>query len=92
MFLQGQSCDEGDGHGYEQGARAVIPIRWDESAGTLTLGQRVGSYPGMSREIGFNIFFVSEGHGSGANVSTQADKEIRYSGQSIQIVDPNPRH
>ena len=39
--------DEGDSYRYEQGARAIIPLTWDEKARTLTVGGRKGGFPGM---------------------------------------------
>src|SRR6185312_6962829 len=39
--------DEGDSYRYEQGAFATIPIRWNDAAKTLTIGDRTGEFPGM---------------------------------------------
>ncbi len=39
--------DEGDGYAYEQGAFATVEIRWNDQTQQLTIGDRVGVYPGM---------------------------------------------
>jgi len=47
--------DEGDGYGYEKGICSEIPFVWNESAGTLTVGARKGSFPGMLQNRRFTI-------------------------------------
>ena len=39
--------DAGDGPGHLGGESMRIPLSWDDAASTLTIGERVGSYPGM---------------------------------------------
>jgi len=78
--------DNGDGYEYEQGERAVIPIRWDDTSKTLTIGRRSGSYPEMPKVIRFNVIFVSPDHGSGNEISAHEDKQVVYFGQAVQVV------
>ncbi len=40
--------DAGDGFGYLSGQSAQIPLAWDDHARRLTVGARLGSYPGMT--------------------------------------------
>jgi alpha-D-xyloside xylohydrolase len=47
--------DEGDGHGYEDGAFASIEITWDDAARSLSIGDRVGGYVGMQQEREFHV-------------------------------------
>jgi alpha-D-xyloside xylohydrolase len=47
--------DEGDSYRYEQGAFATIQIEWDNHARRLTVGQRLGQYPGMSEQREFGV-------------------------------------
>jgi alpha-D-xyloside xylohydrolase len=77
--------DEGDGYSYEKGAHAVIPIDWNETTGTLTLGERLGSYPGMPQSFRINVVFVRPNQGVGELVSIDADREIVYAGKALQI-------
>lgn len=47
--------DEGDNYNYENGAYTEIPMKWNDKARTLTIGQRKGSYPGMIEKRAFNV-------------------------------------
>jgi len=69
--------DQGDTYAYEKGARAVIPLRWDEKAGTLTIGARQGEYRGMSAERRFRVVMA----GGGASSA----REVRYTGQEVSV-------
>ncbi len=71
--------DQGDTYAYEKGAHAVIPIRWDDKAATLTIAARQGAYPGMPEERAFRVVLV-DGTKPGA-----AAKEVRYNGRGISI-------
>ena len=77
--------DEGDGYGYEQGAHAVIPIRWDDASRILTIGARQGSYPGMASAHTFNVVLVSSGHGIGSGVAAAPDKVLHYTGAETRV-------
>lgn len=57
--------DAGDGQGWRRGERAIIPFILDEEAGTLTIGQRQGRYPGMPASRTFRIVVVAPGTGTG---------------------------
>jgi alpha-D-xyloside xylohydrolase len=77
--------DEGDTYDYEKGAYAIISIHWDDASSTLTLGARTGSYPGMPQHRTFRILLVGPNHGTGMQIAATADKEIRYTGQSVSL-------
>jgi alpha-D-xyloside xylohydrolase len=79
--------DEGDSYRYEQGARSIIPLRWNDATATLTIGSRIGSYPGMSMSRRFNIVLVNTLQGNGPEVSARIDKEVTYSGNAIQVTN-----
>jgi alpha-D-xyloside xylohydrolase len=76
--------DEGDSYRYQNGAHATIPIHWNDSTRTLTVGDRAGSYPGMPSEHTFNVVIVSAGHGVGGDATTSPDRTIHYAGSSVQ--------
>ena len=78
--------DEGDTYDYEKGEHAIIPIHWDDATATLTLGARMGSYPGMPQRRTFRVILVGPDHGAGAEVSAAADRTIEYDGQSVSVV------
>jgi alpha-D-xyloside xylohydrolase len=77
--------DSGDSYDYEKGKHAIIPIRWNNAAGTLTLGARQGSFPGMIAQRTFRIVLVGGSHGAGPAVSAAADKEVRYQGEQLDV-------
>ena len=77
--------DENDNYDYEKGAQATIPFIWDDAARTLTIGDRVGSYPGMPQNRTFKIIFVAENHGGGEGLSESADKSVAYSGKKVLV-------
>jgi alpha-D-xyloside xylohydrolase len=77
--------DAGDGYAYEKGQHSIIPVRWNDSAGMLTIGERAGSFPGMVSKREFRIIFVKKDHGIGAGVSSEADRIVTYSGQQVQV-------
>jgi len=77
--------DQGDTYNYEQGARAVIPMEWNEAAQTLRIGAREGSYPGMPEKREFRIVFVGEGHGVGGTGTASPDKTVTYTGAAVSV-------
>ena len=77
--------DEGLNYNYEHGAFARIPIRWDEGTRTLTIGKRVGSFPGMLSERTFNVVFVSKVKRSGFSFTPAIDRTLRYRGAAITL-------
>jgi alpha-D-xyloside xylohydrolase len=76
--------DEGDGYGYEKGARATITVTWKDKERTLILGDRKGAFPGMPLKHVFRIVLVTPGNGVGMGDAKGA-KEISYSGSRISI-------
>ena len=76
--------DAGDSYDYQKGEHAVIPIHWDDSSSTLTLGARQGSYPGMHQHRSFRLVLVGDGHGAGPEVTNSPDVEIDYNGAELK--------
>jgi alpha-D-xyloside xylohydrolase len=77
--------DENDTYNYEKGAFAAIPIRWDDAAGKLTIGDRSGKFPGMLEKRTFRVVFVGDNHGAGAASTVDADKIVDYSGSQVTV-------
>ncbi len=77
--------DENDNYNYEKGAHAIIPLRWDDTAQTLTIGERQGRFPGMLETRTFRVVFAAEGHGTGIGQTAQADKVVSYSGAAVTV-------
>jgi len=77
--------DEGDGYQYEKGVHATIPLSWNEAAGTLTIGNRAGAFPGMLKSRTFRVVFVGDGHGAGEGVTEAVDQVVQYSGAAVVV-------
>lgn len=77
--------DEGDNYNYETGAYTTIPLTWDESHKTLTIGKREGKFRGMSKQHTFRIVWVSPGHGVGAGTEEKPDAIVRYTGKAVEV-------
>ncbi|MBN2684075.1 MAG: DUF5110 domain-containing protein, partial [Pontiellaceae bacterium] len=76
---------EGDNYNYEKGEFAKITLKWDDSAQTLTIGQRKGEFPGMVKNRTFNVVWVSPGHGVGIEPAT-ADVVVEFTGKAVKVV------
>jgi alpha-D-xyloside xylohydrolase len=77
--------DENDNYDYEKGEYAVIPLHWNDSTRTLTIGERTGSFPGMTTTRSFQIVIVSEAHGTGEAPTSSPDNAVQYSGQQVNV-------
>jgi alpha-D-xyloside xylohydrolase len=77
--------DEGDTYNYENGQRSLIPFTWNETAQTLTIGARTGSYAGMPMNRTFNVVWVGANHGSGVEVTATADQVVTYAGAAVVV-------
>ena len=77
--------DENDSYDYEKGAYATIPLSWDDTSQTLSIGDRSGAFPGMLETRTFRVVFVRDNHGAGVGLSQSPDKAIQYSGKKITV-------
>jgi len=77
--------DENDNYNYEKGVYATIPLHWDDSNGTLTIGDRKGEFPGMLQKRTFRVVTVRENHGVGVGPSDEPDKIVQYSGTKLEV-------
>jgi alpha-D-xyloside xylohydrolase len=81
--------DDGLTYGYEKGAFATIPLRWDEAAGSLTVGPRAGSFPGMLQSRELRVVFVSKGKPT-AHSPTPAAQVVQYDGTRVVVKPGRP--
>jgi alpha-D-xyloside xylohydrolase len=77
--------DDNETYRYEKGQRALIPLRWDERKGILTIGARVGSFPGMTKRRTFRVVWMAPGHGAGISPAAKADGEVVYDGRAVTV-------
>ena len=73
--------DDGLSRQYLNGAFARIPIGWDERAGTLTIGRREGSYPGMADRREIRVRWYRPGRAQGLELEGRADATVAYDGR-----------
>jgi alpha-D-xyloside xylohydrolase len=76
--------DEGTNYNYEKGAFSVIPIKYNEAAKTISMGDRKGSFKGMLQKRTFRINIISPGNAKPLDFDASV-KEVTYGGQSITI-------
>lgn len=77
--------DSGDSYDYEKGQHAVVPVRWNDATGELTIGARQGSFAGMTGTRQFRVVVVAKGHGVGEGVTAQGDKQVTYDGSEVRV-------
>jgi alpha-D-xyloside xylohydrolase len=73
--------DEGTNYNYEKGAYSVIPFRWNDRRGELTIERREGDFSGMRPERRFAVALVK----SGANGETAVLKPVVYAGDAVTV-------
>ena len=77
--------DEGTNYNYEKGAFSTIDITYNEQAGTVTIGQRQGSFNGMLKERRFNIVYVSSNSPRLLNLDNPKGLMVRYDGKAKTV-------
>jgi alpha-D-xyloside xylohydrolase len=75
--------DETDNYNYDKGSYSTIPFSWEDAKNTLTIGDRIGSFPGMLNERQFNIVWVSQSNGIGLGPVEKYDKAVVYDGKKV---------
>jgi alpha-D-xyloside xylohydrolase len=77
--------DDGITYGYERGAFSRIPLQYDDASGTLTIGARSGSFPGMPQRRTFGVRWISANEARAADFDTPPDATVEYSGQTVTV-------
>jgi alpha-D-xyloside xylohydrolase len=77
--------DEGVNYNYEKGAFSEIPMRWNESSRTLTIGKRQGSFPGMLEARTFQVVLVSGQKPTGFSFAPQPVQTVQYKGKAVSV-------
>jgi alpha-D-xyloside xylohydrolase len=77
--------DDGLSPGYKKGKFARVPVRWDEAAGTLTIGAREGEYPGMPGKRAVSVRFHVPGKAEAADFGENAAASYVYEGKEIVV-------
>ncbi|HTV39133.1 MAG TPA: TIM-barrel domain-containing protein [Candidatus Sulfotelmatobacter sp.] len=77
--------DDGLTYDYERGAFATIPLHWDDSAETLTIGKRNGSFDGMLKQRTIQIVLVSPPRHVGFSFTPNSSQTVKYQGKELSI-------
>jgi alpha-D-xyloside xylohydrolase len=77
--------DQGTTFDYEKGAFSEIPIRWDDTTATLTVGKRTGSFDGMLDRRTFQVVLVSKAHPAGVSPTPAPLKSVQYAGAEVRV-------
>jgi alpha-D-xyloside xylohydrolase len=77
--------DAGDSYDYEKGLHRIVPLRWEDAARTLVVGEGKGSYPGMPARVRISLVVVSPTHGLGEEATSVSDGEAWYEGRALRI-------
>lgn len=76
--------DEGVNYNYEKGAYSMIDFTYDDSARTLTIGERQGEYEGMLKERKVNVVLVGGKKPHGYNPDAKG-VEVVYAGSEVVV-------
>ncbi|HEY5807831.1 MAG TPA: TIM-barrel domain-containing protein [Povalibacter sp.] len=75
--------DDGLSYNYENDQFARIPVSYDDAAGTLTIGARAGSFPGMVATRTYNVRWITPGEVSASDLDAKPDATLEYSGEPV---------
>ncbi|MFT3831510.1 MAG: glycoside hydrolase family 31 protein [Opitutaceae bacterium] len=73
--------DDGETYGYEHGERATCELVWDDTARTLRVGARQGSFPGMTPTRRFGVRLCGVGQPT-------PSRAIMYDGTAVGVTFP----
>ncbi|MGN6124434.1 MAG: TIM-barrel domain-containing protein [Sphingomonas oligoaromativorans] len=77
--------DDGTSLGYQKGAFARVPLKWDDRSGTLSIGARQGHYPGMAVTRTFRIRWVGPNRPRALDLDGPADVTVTYTGKPLTV-------
>lgn len=77
--------DDGRSYGYENGEWSRIPLSYDHEKGELTVGARIGSFPGMTRERKIHVRWISGETEGASDFDKGIATTIDYNGELVVI-------
>lgn len=77
--------DENDNYNYEKGQFATFTISWNDKTRQLSISDTKGHFPGMLASRTFNLVVVNGAHGSNIDLTTNADKKVKYDGKAMVV-------
>jgi alpha-D-xyloside xylohydrolase len=76
--------DDGRSVKYEQNEWSRIPVSYDDVTGTVTIGDRIGSFTGMAQDRKISLRFISTASKDAANFDA-VSQTLDYSGKAISV-------
>ena len=80
--------DENINYNYEKGLFSTIPISYNESLKSITIGDRKGKFPGMKIEKTFRLIWITPGKPITLDLEREDGQQVLYNGKAI-TVKPN---
>ncbi|MBL4828075.1 MAG: DUF5110 domain-containing protein [Spongiibacteraceae bacterium] len=77
--------DDGKTYEYEQGAWSRIAITYEHKTKTLSIGERVGSFPSMNQQRIFKVRWISDSTKDAIDFDAPAHEELTYNGQALSL-------
>ena len=77
--------DDGRSYGYERGQSSRIPLAWDQAKGTLAIGKREGSWPGMPGQREIRVRWIDGPRSDAGAVEAKADETVHYEGKALVV-------
>jgi alpha-D-xyloside xylohydrolase len=77
--------DDGRSTNYEKGEWSRIPVSYDDATGTVTIGDRIGSFTGMANERNISVRFISGANKDAANFDKGVQETITYAGKTVAV-------
>ncbi|MBO9519872.1 MAG: DUF5110 domain-containing protein [Porphyrobacter sp.] len=76
--------DQGEDMGYARGEFVRIPFSWDDASRKLTIGARVGRFPGMANTRRIGVVVHGDGQ-SGPVFAREAARWVTYDGAAMEL-------
>jgi len=77
--------DQGTDRGYRHGQYSLIPFSYDQADGTLSIGARIGAFPGMVHTRQFRIRWIRPSALPGDDFTAPADTIVTYTGRALRV-------
>jgi len=84
--------DDGLSYGYERGEFARIPLSYDDTTGTLRIGARSGTFPGLVAQRTFHVRWIEAGEANAGDLDAPADATLQYAGQALELQARSTAH
>ncbi len=77
--------DDGLSYGYENGEWSRIPVTYADGTGTLTIGERIGGFEGMSEQRDIRVRWITGPGHMAADLEAEADATLTYTGAPVTV-------